>query len=180
MINLLFIFGNILTCSFIDAWSMTKTILPYWGYCNAGFTGYNPTASEESAEMNAQNSFSFFAFWYFYVIISAYLLFDWQAALVNIICIALLHWTGSEDLGYYLFVNTVFPNPPKYQTSHKFVKVLGLELPESLYWLATPRKIWFFTVPSVIGFVCGQKVEGRKFFFFAISIIAIVILSAII
>lgn len=167
MINLWFIFLNFIPVCLMDAWRMTKVMIPMWGYNSTGAGTYNADASDNG-------ELSMFAFWYAYVIVLASILFSPLTALINIACIVWLHWTGSEDFGYYLAL-LLFKNPEKYEDTHVFVTVCGVQFPAELYWLGLPRKIGFITIPSILSFVCGKKVLGRKFVIFVILNIIFVI-----
>jgi hypothetical protein len=172
MINLLFVFINLIVISVYDIWKMAKSEFLYWGY-GEQVGAYNDSASQAA-------SLSQFAIWYFYVVTSAFLLFSWEKALVNIACIVFLHWCGIEDLLYFLFARWI-KLPQKYLDTHPQIKILGFGIPVSLYWLSVPRKIGFITIPSIIGFVCGKDVPGKRFVIFSMSaIVFITILSFII
>jgi hypothetical protein len=168
MKNLLFIFAHLAAISIYDIWKMSKSELIYWGYNADGKGNYNDSASEAA-------SISQFAFWYFYVFFTAFSIFPLQIAIVNILCIIFLHWTGSEDLGFFIFSRWI-KLPEKYKETHPSIKILGFEIPKNLSWLSRSRKVWIVTIPSLIGFVCGKEVEGKRFVLFAVSMIIIVVI----
>jgi hypothetical protein len=146
---------------------MSKSEFLYWGYGDLpGF--YNPEASEAA-------SLSQFAFWYFYVVVGAFLLFSPLTALLNIFAIIFLHWCGIEDLGYFLFARWI-KLPPKYLATHPQIKILGFGIPETLPWLAKPRKIGPLIIPSIIGWLCGDQVPAKKFLALTISAILLIII----
>jgi hypothetical protein len=176
MINLLFILINLFVISVYDVWKMAKSELIYWGYGDDSTTvpgfGFNKQASEAA-------SLSQFALFYFYVISSAFLLFTWQIALINIVCIIFLHWCGVEDLLYFLFTRWI-KLPAKYLMTHPQIKILGFNIPAILPWLGVSRKIGFITVPSIIGTILGRYVPGKKFVILGLlAIIFISILSVL-
>jgi hypothetical protein len=181
MIDLLFVFINLLVASLYDAWRMTRSVLIYWGYGASSDTSYNPGISNDGTFASDEGELSMFAFWYFYVISLAVILYclgyySLGMAIGSVLSVLWLHWTGNEDLGYY-FGLLFFKNPKKYEDTHEFVNVFGVQIPASLYWLALPRKIGFITIPSIIGWVCGKDVPGKKFVRFAVfNIILVVVL----
>jgi hypothetical protein len=162
MLNFLFRFIHLLAVSFYDCWKMTKSELVYW------YEGKNYIASASEAASVSQ-----FAFWYFYVFVTAFILFDPLTALLNIVCVVFLHWCGVEDLLYYFWMRW-FPPPAKYYEYHPMIKILGFEIPKSLYWLSRPRIVAGITIPSIIGFVCGKEVEAKRFVVFTTSMMVLV------
>jgi hypothetical protein len=151
--------------SVYDCWKMAKSEFLYWFYDDDLTTlpRVNKSASEAA-------SISQFAFWYYYVIVLAFVLFPWDEALINILGVMIWHWCGVEDLFYFLMSNFI-KLPKEYLDSHP--NYLGI--PDSLYWLSEPRKIWKITIPSIIGFVCGKEVKRWKFVLFTISVIILTI-----
>lgn len=172
MISLLFIFLNFLAICTYDAWKMTKSELIYWGYGGKEINAYDADASEAA-------SISQYSLWYFYVIFTAIGYFGLLGGLINLLCILFLHWCGLEDFGYFTMTRWI-KNPPKYIATHKFIRIFGIDFPEKAYWLGTPRKVWFFTIPSLMGFVCGTEVPAKKFVALVLSAVAFIILLSFI
>ncbi|MFA5382799.1 MAG: hypothetical protein WC356_06540 [Candidatus Micrarchaeia archaeon] len=146
---------------------MAKSELLYWGYDDdlSTIPRVNKVASDWA-------SLTQFALFYIYMGMFAFSIwgFSWTAW-INIFFVALNHWCGVEDLGYFLLSNFI-KLPKEYLDLHpnKF------GIPDILYWLSEPRKIWKFTIPSIIGFVCGKEVKRWKFVLFTISVIILTIL----
>ena len=164
MINLPFIFSNLLLWALYDIWKMAKSETLYWGYK----PGATPYVDKQASE---QASLSQFALLYTYTILLALSRFTLIDAGVNMGCIAFLHWCGVEDLKYFLLSNFI-TLPKEYLDSHP--NKLGI--PDTLYWLALPRKVWFVTIPSIIGFVCGKDVPRWKFVLLSSSAILLIII----
>ncbi len=158
MKSLIFIFVNIAAISIYDIWKMAKSEFLYWGY-GEQVGAFNAKASEAA-------SLSQFALWYFYVMVTAFLLFSPLIALENIASIMFLHWCGVEDFLYFIFARWI-KLPDKYLATHLQFKILGFGIPVNLPWLAEPRKIGFITIPSIIGLICGKNVDGKIFVIFA-------------
>jgi hypothetical protein len=91
MISLPFILVQLFAVALYDSYRQNKSESVYW------YEGkYVAGASEAS-------SIGQFGFWYFYVFFTAFTLFPFKIALINIGCIAFLHWCGVEDLFYYFW-----------------------------------------------------------------------------
>jgi hypothetical protein len=175
IIDLRFVFFFLLSTSFRDIWNMSKTELPSWGYNPEHKGVYIPSASEAS-------SIGQFVLMYFYVAIASLVLYNlgyyiWQIALCNILAIGWLHWTGSEDLGYYAF-EIILRHPKEYETTHAYYNICGFHIPKLLPWLARTRKLWFIKIPSIMKVFCGVEIEGKKFVAFALLNIIIIVALA--
>ena len=168
MINLYFIFGNLLLWALYDLTKMSRSEMLYWGYDNDPNT--IPKVNKSASEWASLTQFGLF---YIYTGALAFSMFDFLTAIVNIVCIIFLHWCGVEDLFYFLLSN-IIKLPKEYLDTHP--QTFGI--PKTLYWLAEPRKIWKITIPSIIGFACGEDVPGWKFVILSSSaIVSIIILS---
>jgi hypothetical protein len=148
---------------------MAKSEMPYWGYDDNPTTV--PYVNKSASEWASLTQFVLF---YVYMGLLAFAYFEPITAIVNIVCIAFLHWCGVEDLLYFLLSN-IIKLPKEYLDTHP--QILGI--PKSLYWLSEPRKIWFVTIPSIIGFVCGKDVPRWKFLILTIIATTIIIILSI-
>jgi hypothetical protein len=171
MATLIFVFINLLIIACYDCYKMAKSEMIYWGY-GVDSGAFNQLASDAA-------SISQFILWYIYVFITAFAILPFFTALLNIALIGLLHWCGMEDLFFFLWARWI-KLPIKYLAIHPTFNFLGFAIPTSLYWLSIPRKIGSITIPSLIGKVCGNEVQGKKFLTFTLSIIFIVIVLTII
>ena len=165
MINLYFIFGNHLLWALYDLTKMSRSEMPYWGYDDDPDT--IPKVNKSASEWASLTQFGLF---YIYTIALSFATFEPITAIVNLICIVFLHWCGVEDLFYFLLSN-IIKLPKEYTDSHP--NKLGI--PDTLYWLALPRKVWFVTIPSIIGFVCGKDVPRWKFVILSSSAVLLII-----
>jgi hypothetical protein len=151
---------------------MAKSEFLYWGY------GEEEGHYNDSASVAA--SVSQFAYCYYFLIITAFIFFPWQVALINILKFVIIHWCGGEDLGY--FITSIWIRlPQKYLDTHPTIKIgkINTPIPVSLYWLAKPRVVFGITIPSVIGIVCGEEVQGIPFVIFSGSIIMVIAILTI-
>jgi hypothetical protein len=185
MLDLLFVFFFLISTSWKDIWTMTKVELIYWGYNPSRVSSYNPgNTSGNNYGASEAASVGQFLLMYFYAFAAAFVLYTtgiytWQTCVYSLSALIWLHWTGVEDLGYYL-LERWFKNPQEYDETHPFYTIVGFHIPKNLSHLSRPRKVWFITIPSIIGFVCGQDVPGKKFLAFTLLNIVLVIIVSFI
>jgi hypothetical protein len=175
IIDLRFVLFFSLSTSFRDIWNMAKVELPSWGY-------RSDHVGEFDAETSDQSSIAQFALMYIYAASAALVLYltgyySWQVSVCSLTSLAWLHWTGNEDLGYYVFQKMI-KFPKEYIDTHKFISVCGFQIPLNLDWLSRTRKVWFVPIPSIMGWVLGKDVPGKKFVIFALANLALVIALA--
>ena len=171
LLDLKFIFFFLLTMSMYDIWKMAKSEFLYWGYNPQHEGKLNPQASDAA-------SISQFAWWYTNIFAASAVLYNLHyyaasTAIANIIALLWLHWTGNEDLFYFLF-SKIIKLPKEYIETHPTFKLLVFDIPVKLPWLSNPRKVWFFSIPSIMGLVLGKDVPGKWFVTFALTNLAII------
>lgn len=178
MLSILFQLYHFIPLIFYDAYRQNKSESIYWYGENNQGGYYNEKASDASSHGQ-------FGFWYYFVILNAIILyalgyFQWYQVISNIAFTIFLHWCGVEDLGYSIVsMIKYFNHPEGYYQRHPSTKICGIELPKESYWLSKARELFgFITIPSIIGFICGERVPAKKFFLLSIgSIIFIILLS---
>jgi hypothetical protein len=165
MVDLRFVYFVLLITSLRDVFTMAKSELIYWGYNKEGKGAYNEVASDNASLIQ-------FAFMYSYAIVVDIVLWHfgyytiWKA-LGNIVFIAWLHWTGTEDFWFFVFSKWV-KLPAEYIAKHPTWRISLFDFPRYLEWLSRPRKIGFITIPSIIGRFCGVKVPATNFVLFVL------------
>lgn len=178
-IDIRFVLFFLFTTSFKDIWTMAKSELPYWFYDDDPTT--IPHINEKASDAA---SISQFALMYFYALSAAFVLYNlgnysWQTVVGSLGALLWLHWTGTEDLGYYIFQRWI-KFPKEYLDTHKFINILGWQIPINQSWLSRSRKVWFVNIPSIMGWVLGKDVPVKKFLIFVLlNIVLIVGLSFI-
>jgi hypothetical protein len=182
MISFLYLFLNLLPICLYDAYRQNKSESIYWYGRNNTGGYYDEGASEASSQGQ-------FRFWYYYVIFTTILLwyggyFFPNEACLNFAVLVFWHWCGVEDLGYAIAsMFDTFAHPYGYYQRHPAVKILGIELPLESYWLSRSRtfKLWFITIkiPSIIGFICGERVPAKKFLALSLCVVIATILVGV-
>lgn len=182
MIHFDFILFWLFQISLFDIWAMSQSELLYWGIMNLltpiASVDLQKTIEDLKQKASTQISLAQFAFWYISFIVTGFWIYGFHLdAVYTIAAIALLHYAGNEDLGYFVLANLPFLHlPDSWWKNHESTKILGLKFPKSLYWLSVSKQIGPITIPSLwIPLFAGKNVEIHRFILGCLLSIGIVV-----
>jgi hypothetical protein len=165
-----------------DCWQMAKAELKYWELIkyflqNSTYADKITLCNEMKEEASNATSIGQFLFWYLNII-GTLMIFSisWHALLV-LGCIMLLHYTGLEDILFFVWAN-IIPLPNSWWESHKDVRILGIRFPIELPWLAKNRTIGNITIGrGPIIFLTGEEIDAVRLITLNVSIIIIMFIA---
>ena len=158
----------LLILSLFDLLWMSFTELNYWAviaYLKSSVPKYMADVAEEKRKEASGNT-SIVQFSFAYLIGFLVLLYSaingvitWAEAGLTFLSFMILHYSGNEDLLYFIknFILNVIP--ASWWATRKYYEFKKRKLPKECPWLYEDRKIWKFTIrPYLIRWICGKSV----------------------